>query len=840
MTGLSSLTRVITAALVIMFALALWSPSTAAAAPAENRGIPLPPVYLMLDVSGSMQGDKLGVAKQSAKQFTETLPYGQTFGLYTYPGGKKLVDGCSVGGFALQPEPFNGLAQAKAALTISGLGADGGTPTGPALREVVKAYEASGSNSGQIVLVTDGEANCGDTDICSIGQELKQKGVDLKIHTVSFQITGAGDSALECLARSTGGSHFQANDADALIKAIRDSAGYAADLGVEINDRIPQSTGTSLAGTSTLTVTVSPRGSEPIPEAKLVATFKDTTGAGRTVRTSLPIRQLGNLAPETPRTTTFILSPSAPTTGPITWTVGLYSGNLPVTEKSGKVTITNTADAKSGGSLLTQAQHVVVMGDSYSSGEGAGDYWNADRRVSKDYRCHRSANTYALVLFPDAENIACSGAITSDAYSEDSTSLAYFGLSILDAVPPQLSELRRLALSPESPDLAFMTFGGNDVGFSDIALLCVVSPYCVATQWTSIRSLFDSSVPGRLGPDFGLLEGKLTKLYLDAASILNSDQALQRRGGKVSQLVVLPYVKGIPEYLNAADDCFGMLSQDESRDLGAFQAELNQTIKRAVAQAQRQNAAVHFAATVEESFLPDRTICGSDSYLKTSTGAGLLVGGTAAAVGKQWTSDAADITSELLHPTADGHKAISRAIVEWSLTEEPLDMVPAARNVSVQRTPLLSTNPRVVDIDAPFLPPVFTLWRPLTEAGDVINMVAMCSQQQQDCTFAPNTPVGAWLHSVPDAAGTLRVDSNGALQQGWTLPSSTMQGGHRLSLAGVGPDGEGKSVLLNVQVSSTGANESIYIAALGAACLVAAALVSAVRRRKPSTSPESR
>lgn len=831
----------IAAAIALMVLAVALSTTTAASAavPAENRGVPLPPVYLVLDVSGSMQGDKLGMAKQSAKQFTQTLPYGQTFGLYTYPGGKNLVQGCSAGSFVLPPEPFSGLAQTKSALTISDLSADGGTPTGPALREVVKTYEASGSNGGQIVLVTDGEANCGDSDICSIGQELKQKGINLKIHTVSFQITGAGDSALDCLAKSTGGSHFQADDADALIRAIRDSAGYAADIGVDIGSRIPQATGTSLSGTSTMTVNVTPRGSDSIPEAKVVATFKDTTGAGRTVRTSLPVRQLGNLAAGSTRTVSFIMSPSAATTGPITWTVGLYSGHLPVTERTGEVTITTTDDTRSGGKMLAEAQHVVVLGDSYSSGEGAGDYWNADKSISKAYRCHRSSNTYALLLFPEAENIACSGAVTSDAYDANVESLTQYGLQRSDSVPAQLSELRRLALSPESPDLAFMTMGGNDVGFSDIALKCVVSPYCVTTQWTSLRSLVDSSVPGSLSPDFGLLQGKLTNLYLDAASILNTDEALRKRGGKVSQLVVLPYAQGIPDYQNAADGCFGLLSQNESRDLSAFQFQLNQTIKEAVAKAREQSGAVHFASSVAEAFLPDNTICSKDSYLKTSDGAGVMASGLAAKLGQQWTSDAADATSELLHPTAAGHRAISRAIVEWSLNEEPLDTVPAPRRVSVRTTPVLSTHPRIVDIATPLALPVFTPWRPFSEAGDVIDIPWLCAQQQADCTFAPNVPVSVWLHSVPDPGGTLQVNSDGAATPGWALPLSATEGSHRLSLTGVAPDGESKAVLVSVQVARTGANESIYIAAAGVLCLLAAAALSPGRRRPTSTPKES-
>lgn len=820
-------------------AVAFSATAASATLPTENRGTPLPPVYLVLDVSGSMHGDKLDVAKQSARQFTQTLPYGQTFGLYTYPGGKNLVEGCSVGSFALPPEPFSGLAQTKSAITISGLDADGGTPTGPALREVVKTFESSGNNSGQIVLVTDGEANCGDTDICSIGQELKQKGINLTIHTVSFQITGGADSALDCLAKATGGAHFQANDADALIKAIRDSAGYVADINVDIDSRIPQATGTSLTGTSTLTVNITPRGSQSIPEGKVVATFKDATGSGRTVRTSSPIRQLGNLASGSTRTVNFILSPSATTTGPITWTVGLYSGNLPVTEKTGEVTITTTDDARSGGKLLAEAHHVVVLGDSYSSGEGTGDYWNGDNTISKAYRCHRSSHTYALVLFPEAENIACSGAVTSDAYASDLVSLTQYGLTTSDSVPAQLSELRRLAHSPESPDLAFMTIGGNDVGFSDIALKCVVSPYCVATQWTTLRSLFDSNVPGALSPDFGLLQGKLTNLYLDAASILNTDEALHQRGGKVSQLVILPYAQGIPEYQNAADNCFGLLSHDESRDLSAFQSRLNQSIKEAVARAREQSAAVHYATSVEEAFLPDNTICSTDSYLKTSDAGGVLASGLAAKLGEQWTSDAADVTSELLHPTAAGHRAISRAIVEWSLNEDPLDTVPAPRSISVRTTPVLSTHPRTVDIATRVALPIFTPWRPFLEAGDVVNVTALCAQQHADCAFAPNVPVGVWMQSVPDPGGTVQVTSNDAAASEWALPLSATEGSHRLSLAGVGPDGESKAILLYVQVSATGANESIYIAAAGVLCLLGAAVAASRHRRQTSTTKES-
>ena len=103
----------------------------------------------------------------------------------------------------------------------------------------------------------------------------------------------------------------------------------------------------------------------------------------------------------------------------------------------------------SGGAAASAASsvHYVALGDSYSSGVGAGDY--------SDGSCDQSSNAYP-VLWADANapasfaNETCSGATTSSVLSS------------------QLSPLS------SSTTLVSITVGGNDVGFSSVMETCVL------------------------------------------------------------------------------------------------------------------------------------------------------------------------------------------------------------------------------------------------------------------------------------------------------------------------------------------------------------------------------
>jgi lysophospholipase L1-like esterase len=105
--------------------------------------------------------------------------------------------------------------------------------------------------------------------------------------------------------------------------------------------------------------------------------------------------------------------------------------------------------------------HVLVMGDSYSAGNGAASYYGAPgcRRSHENYA---SQFTRAVAAAPysqpaDLNNVACSGALTSAFFSKTS------------GRPPEIDAVNH------GYSLIFLTIGGNDLHFSDIVQYCLVA-----------------------------------------------------------------------------------------------------------------------------------------------------------------------------------------------------------------------------------------------------------------------------------------------------------------------------------------------------------------------------
>jgi lysophospholipase L1-like esterase len=116
----------------------------------------------------------------------------------------------------------------------------------------------------------------------------------------------------------------------------------------------------------------------------------------------------------------------------------------------------------------------VALGDSYSSGVGAGSY------IDSSGSCDRSTKAYsalwAAAHSPSSySSVACSGATTSDVNSS------------------QLSALN------SSTSLVSLTIGGNDIGFSNIMTTCALqgTDACVAAV-QSAENAVQSTLPGKL------------------------------------------------------------------------------------------------------------------------------------------------------------------------------------------------------------------------------------------------------------------------------------------------------------------------------------------------------
>lgn len=119
---------------------------------------------------------------------------------------------------------------------------------------------------------------------------------------------------------------------------------------------------------------------------------------------------------------------------------------------------------------LSRGSWFVVLGDSYSSGEGVPPFIGGSDTPAN--RCHRSTQSYGEDLagtpgFPSSiAAIACSGAKIANFYA---------GKGQYDEREGQLADLS--ALSPGVSVVA-MTLGGNDVEFAPILETCVVLIAC--------------------------------------------------------------------------------------------------------------------------------------------------------------------------------------------------------------------------------------------------------------------------------------------------------------------------------------------------------------------------
>jgi lysophospholipase L1-like esterase len=126
----------------------------------------------------------------------------------------------------------------------------------------------------------------------------------------------------------------------------------------------------------------------------------------------------------------------------------------------------------------------VALGDSYSAGNGAGNYDSASGS------CHRSFSAYPY-LWKNAHapssfaDTSCSGAVTTDVTAN------------------QLAPLN------SSTGLVTLTIGGNDAGFSDVMTTCVIgSDTDCVNRVNQAESYVRNTLPARLDTVYNAIRAK--------------------------------------------------------------------------------------------------------------------------------------------------------------------------------------------------------------------------------------------------------------------------------------------------------------------------------------------
>uniref|UniRef100_A0AAU3GVE7 SGNH/GDSL hydrolase family protein n=1 Tax=Streptomyces sp. NBC_01401 TaxID=2903854 RepID=A0AAU3GVE7_9ACTN len=203
-------------------------------------------------------------------------------------------------------------------------------------------------------------------------------------------------------------------------------------------------------------------------------------------------------------------------------------------------------------------ENYVALGDSYSSGVGAGSY------TSESGDCMRSTNAYPY-LWQSANSpssfafVACSGATTSSVSSGQ--------LSALSA----------------STTLVSVTAGGNDVGFADVMQTCVLQSEanCVARVNTAVSQMQ------------GSLPGQLDSLYAGISS--RAPQA---------HVVVLGY----PRFYQLSGSCIAGLTEAERGAINDASDVLNGVLAKRAA-----DAGFTYSSVVDE--FTGHELCSGDAWI---------------------------------------------------------------------------------------------------------------------------------------------------------------------------------------------------------------------------------
>ncbi|MGH3878315.1 MAG: vWA domain-containing protein [Actinophytocola sp.] len=207
----------------VMVGAVLAAPSTASATGETDE---LAPVVVVLDASGSMRepiagGDtKMAAAKDAVHTLVGALPTEARLGMAVYGTGTgssagEKAAGCRDVRVVHDVAPLDRPALDAA---VDEVEPRGYTPIGQSLRTAAAELPTEGPRS--IVLVSDGEDTCAPPAPCEVAKELEEKGADLRVHAIGFDVDDKARQQLACAARATGGEYVDARDAGALIRAL--------------------------------------------------------------------------------------------------------------------------------------------------------------------------------------------------------------------------------------------------------------------------------------------------------------------------------------------------------------------------------------------------------------------------------------------------------------------------------------------------------------------------------------------------------------------------------------------------------------------------------------------
>lgn len=195
---------------------------TALSQPQPQSSSKMTDAILVFDASGPMWGqidgvNKIVIARDVVSQLLTDLPDNRRLGLIAYGHNRK--------GDCRDIEMLAPVGSDRETIrkAVMGLNPRGMTPMTDAVQQAAHALKFT-ENEVTVILVSDGEETCA-ADPCQAIAELEKLGVNLTVHTAGFGLESAeakkAREQLQCMAQTTGGQFFTADNAQELTHALK-------------------------------------------------------------------------------------------------------------------------------------------------------------------------------------------------------------------------------------------------------------------------------------------------------------------------------------------------------------------------------------------------------------------------------------------------------------------------------------------------------------------------------------------------------------------------------------------------------------------------------------------
>ena len=186
-------------------------------------------VIVIFDGSGSMWGKvegrpKIEIAREVIGTLVQDWNEDIDLGLMVY--GHREKGSCADIQMVV---PVGAPDTGKILDAVKGVNPKGKTPISASLKQAAEDLRFT-EDPATVILISDGEESCG-ADPCAVAKELEAKGINFTAHVIGFDIKGneQAQAQLKCVAESTGGKFFEAQNAEGLKEALAETAKAVAE-----------------------------------------------------------------------------------------------------------------------------------------------------------------------------------------------------------------------------------------------------------------------------------------------------------------------------------------------------------------------------------------------------------------------------------------------------------------------------------------------------------------------------------------------------------------------------------------------------------------------------------